>query len=312
MFRKILIPLDGSPLAEKALVHAMQLAPPDSAELVLVNVIETYRYSAATMEMTPGDVLRYVRSGIEAYMEHQREQLEAQRYTVQVYILEGDAAGGILDVADTSGADVVVMTTHGRSGVVRWALGSVAERVIRNPSLPVWLVRENTSVIPLRAMQRILVPLDGSPMAEKALVQAQELVQQTGAELLLLRVVPEPDDINRRMIFATESSAQTALATWRRQAEQYLASIAQERLPAEMVTRTFVTSGAPVQSLLDTIVAEQVDCVVMATHARLGFDRVLHGSVAAEVLRQAECPLLLVHATEAATTSTEPLQLADA
>jgi nucleotide-binding universal stress UspA family protein len=310
MFRKILIPLDGSPLAERALLHVLQLAPPNSVELVLVNVIETYRYSATTMGMTPVDVLRYVRSGIEAYIENQRSQLEARQYAVQTYILEGDAAGGILEVADTTEADLIIMTTHGRSGVARWALGSVAERVIHNAPLPVWLVRENTRVISPHEMQRILVPLDGSAMAETALDQAQSLAQETGAELLLLRVVPEPDDINRRMIFATESSAQTALATWRNHAEQYLARVVQERIAAGIVTRTLVTSGAPVRSMLDTISTESIDAIVMATHARLGFDRLLRGSVAAEVLRHAGCPLLLVHATEAAVPEPEPVQLA--
>jgi nucleotide-binding universal stress UspA family protein len=310
MFHKILIPLDGSPLAEKALQHVMQLAPPDSAELVLVNVIETYRYSATTMEMPSIDVLRYVRKGVETYMDTQRSQLEAQQYAVQLYIMDGDAAGGILDVAHTTEADLIVMTTHGRSGVARWALGSVAERVIHNAPLPVWLVRENTRVISPHEMQRILVPLDGSAMAETALDQAQRLAQKTGAELLLLRVVPEPDDINRRMIFATESSAQTALATWRCHAEQYLANVVQERIGAGIDIRTLVTSGAPVRSMLDTISAESIDAIVMATHARLGFDRLLHGSVAAEVLRHAGCPLLLVHATEAAVPEPEPVQLA--
>jgi nucleotide-binding universal stress UspA family protein len=219
MFRKILVPLDGSPLAEVALQHVLQLAPPGSAELVLVNVIETYRYSSATMEMTPIDILRYVRTGVETYMENQRDLLTARQYTVQTYIPEGDAAEGILDVAEASGADVVVMTTHGRSGVARWALGSVAERVIHNANLPVWLVRENTRITPPDEIQRILVPLDGSAMAEMALEQAQQFARQTGAELLLLRIIPEPDDINRRMIFATDSSAQTALAKWRNYAE---------------------------------------------------------------------------------------------
>lgn len=309
MFRKIIIPLDGSPLAENALRHVLQLAPPSSAELILVNVIETYRYSATTMEMAPVDVLRYLRSSIEAYMDNQRRQLEAQQYVVQAYIMEGDAAGGILEVAAATDADLIVMTTHGRSGVVRWTLGSVAERVLHNAQLPVWLVRENTRVIPLRDLQRILVPLDGSAMAEAALEQAQRLAQQSGAELLLLRAVPEPDDINRRMIFATESSAQTVLTTWRNHAEQYLDSVAQEQMAAGIAARTLVTSGAPVRSMLDTISAEQVDCIVMATHARLGFERVLYGSVAAEVLRHAECPLLLVHATESTVLEAESLQL---
>lgn len=296
MFRKILIPLDGSSLAERAMLHVVQLVPPGSAELVLVNVIETYRYSSATMEMAPVDVLSYVRSGIEAYMDEQRKLLEMKQYAVQTYIAEGDAAQEILNVADTAGAELIVMTTHGRAGVARWALGSVAERVIHNAKQPVWLVRESTQVVPPQELRRILVPLDGSILAEQALEQAQKLAQYTGAELLLLRVVPELDETNRRMLFASEEVARATFQTWQIEAERYLAEIAERVTRAGIVTRTQVSLGAPVRAILEAVAAENVDCIAMATHARLGFGRMLHGSVAVEVSRHCGCPLLLVRA----------------
>lgn len=310
MFRRIVVPLDGSPLAEKALLHVLQVASPSSTELVLVNVIETYRYSAATMEMAPIDVLSYVRSGIDAYMEEQRCQLEAQQYTVRTRILEGDAAEGILGVADAINADLILMTTHGRSGVARWALGSVAERVLHHAKQPVWLVRENTRVISWHDMRRILVPLDGTAAAEQVLDQAQGLAQQAGAELLLLRVVPELDDANRRILFENESTAQTTLASWRIHAEHYLADVAQSLQESGVSTRTLTTSGAPVRSMLDIVAAENVDCIVMATHARLGIDRLLQGSVAAEILRHCGCPMLLTRVQEPAVPAAPAPQLA--
>jgi len=316
MFRKILVPLDGSPLAETALQHAKQLATPGTTELILVNVIETYRYSFSSMEMVLVDTLSHIRRSMESYMNAQRDRLAAQHYTVQTHVIDGDAATGILDIAAATEADLIVMTTHGRSGVDRWILGSVAERVIHNATLPVWLVRENTPIVPLEKIERILVTLDGSAMAENALEPARQLAQQSGAELLLLRVVPQLDDVNPRMIFATQSSAQQALETWHSHAEQYLAQVAQEvaqeveqKVASTGVTiRTRVKSGMPPQATLDAINTENINCIVMATHARLGVDRLLHGSVAAQVLQDCARPMLLIHATDASSSKVEKSQ----
>jgi nucleotide-binding universal stress UspA family protein len=298
MFHKILVPLDGSPLAEKALKHARQLSTPGSTELILVNIIETFRYNFSAMDMVPVDTLVYIRRSMEAYMDSQRNELIMQHFTVQTHVIDGDAAAGILDIADVTGADLIVMTTHGRSGVDRWIMGSVAERVVHSAPIPVWLVRNATDVTPLHTIERILVPLDGSTMAEQALEQAQLLARQTDAELLLLRIVPEPEDMKRSMILMTESSAQKAIDKQHEHAELYLAQLAQTLTSAGLRNRTLVTAGTPVESILETVAAEDVDCIVMATHARLGVDRLLHGSVAAQVLHRCERPMLLVHATD--------------
>lgn len=297
MFRKILIPLDGSPLAEQALVHVQQLAPPGS-ELILVNVIETFRYGLAGMDLPTADILTNVRAAAEDYLQKHQRQLAAQQYAVQTCIVNGDAAQGILDMARSSKADLIVMTTHGRSGVARWTYGSVAERVVRHAEQPVWLVRENARVTPLHEWRRILVPLDGSPAAESVLTLAQNLAQQTRVELVLLRVVPELDETNRRILFENETAAQAAFEQWQHNARHYLATVAQRLTTAGIAHRALVACGEPAHTILDTAHAEDVDFIVMATQARRGFDRLLHGSVMAEVLRGVDRPLLLVRAHE--------------
>jgi nucleotide-binding universal stress UspA family protein len=300
MFRKILIPLDGSPLAEKALAHIRHLAPPGSAELVLVNVIETYRYGFAATDIGAFDIMNYVRESAENYLQQQQRQLKSENYTVQAYVIDGDAAQGVLEVAETAKPDLIVMTTHGRSGVARWTLGSVAERIVHYAEQPVLLVRNTTRVIPLREMRRILVPLDGTDLGELALAPAQMLAQKASAELLLLRIVPKLDSANQEMLFEDTSAAQAALDQWQSSAQQYLADVAERVGAAGITHRTLIRRGERAHVILDVAHAENIDFLVMTTHGRIGFDRLRHGSVAAEVSRHLSCPVLLVRAHDPA------------
>jgi nucleotide-binding universal stress UspA family protein len=283
------------------------LVPPDSVELILVSVVETYRYTMVDMDMAAVDVIGSVRDSMEIYLQHQQHQLADQHYAVQIHVIDGDAAQGILEVAAATGADLVVMTTHGRAGMARWILGSVAERVMQNAEQPVWLVREDTRVIPLSELHRILVPLDGSTEAERALALAQRVAQEAHAELVLLRVVPELDETNQRMLFENETAARAALEKWQSSAQHYLTELAQQMTQEGIPTHLHIGFGDPAQAVLDAANTENVDCIVMATHARRGFDRLLYGSVAASVLHRCNCPLLLVraYAPEQAKTATD-------
>jgi nucleotide-binding universal stress UspA family protein len=141
-YRKILLPLDGSPLAEHVLPHVAWLAAPKATELVLVNAIEFWRYAQAGSEFVWSDILTSLRSDAEAYLATQCQQLQQAGYRVTTHILEGDAAQVILDLAQTTDADLIAMSTHGRAGFLRWTLGSVAERVIHGAQIPIFLVRE--------------------------------------------------------------------------------------------------------------------------------------------------------------------------
>lgn len=309
MFRKILVPLDGSPLAERALLHVQRLAPPGTAELILVSVIETYRYSYSATDMALHNTLSHARSSTDVYLQAQRNQWEAQHYAVQTYVAEGDAAQEILRMADETGADLIAMTTHGRAGIRRWSLGSVAERVLREAEQPVWLVRESTRVVSLREMQRILVPLDGTAAARQAVVQAQQLARESGAEVWLLRAIPKRDEIGRAAPFVDDPEKKL-FEMWQRHAEEDLAEVAQELTAAGIACQTLVVPGEPAPVIDDTARTENVDCIVMATHVRQGLDRLLYGNVADEVVRRCECPMLLVHAHEWSTPVTEAQQAA--
>ncbi len=292
-YRKIVIPLDGSALGERVLAHLPLLASPAETDLVLVSVVESWRYATAGGDFAIPSLIADVRSGAEAYIEQQRAHLQSVGYRVGAHIVDGDAAQTILATATEAGADLIAMSTHGHSGFVRWALGSVAERVIHETTLPVFLVRATTAV-PSGKIQSIVVPLDGSANAEQALPAAQSLAQATGAHVLLLQVIQSMDEGSRKMLFADEAMAETTFAQWRTTAEHYLAQIAAQWQNAGVTTEYRVLFGDPDQTILQVVADETVDLIVMTTHGRTGIKRWFYGSVANKVLRGVSCPLLLV------------------
>ncbi len=285
LYRKILIPLDGSPLAECILAHLPCLARPEQTELVLVSVVETERYRLSLMAP--------LRAHTETYINQQCEKLQRLGYRVHAQIVDGDAAQAILNTATAVEADLIAMTTHGHAGFVRWALGSVAERVIQEADLPIFLVREAMNPVPHK-IRHILVPLDGSPLAKQVLPAAQALAQATGAKILLLHVIQELDAGNRQILFASEEEATATFAAWRADAELELTQITGALQAAGIATEHQIIFGTPVPIILQTIVDQTIDLIVMTTHGYTGFKRWFYGSVANKVLRGANCPLLLV------------------
>ncbi|MCE7980051.1 MAG: universal stress protein [Caldilinea sp. CFX5] len=296
-YHKILIPLDGSPLAEHVLDHIGWLAAPAQTELCLVSVIESWRYAAAGPEFPLTDLITPVRNEMQAYLQAQQAKLQAAGYAVVTHVIEGDAAGVILNLVQTAGIDLVAMSSHGRSGFVRWALGSVAERVIHGARIPVFLVRETTKPRQDKP-QTILLPLDGSATAEQALPEAQALALANQAQILLVQVIQKLDEGSQRLLFKDETAAKATFAEWRRQAEAYLAGVAARVTAAGVACDYRVMVDDPDRAIC--AMSNHADLIVMGTHGRSGLARWVYGSVANKVLRGASCPLLLVHTMEQA------------
>ncbi|MDQ3250657.1 MAG: universal stress protein, partial [Chloroflexota bacterium] len=195
----ILVPLDGSPLAEGVLAYLHPLATPEMTELALVQVIEIWRYAFGADAYSMPYLITAAQSSAEEYLAQQRERLERLGYRVTTHVATGEAAHSILDLAQTTLADFIAMSTHGRSGFVGWALGSVAERVLQEATVPVFLVRANMPA--QQPLQHILVPLDGSTLAEQALPKAQALAQRTGATVTLLQAIQSLGEEQGEIVF---------------------------------------------------------------------------------------------------------------
>lgn len=142
MYKKILVPLDGSPLAEAVLPHAKALAKSEDAELVLLRVaIDLGGEFAFEDPAIAADMVKQMESETAIYMTEAKSKVESDGVKVSVIVREGLIAETILAAAEEIGADVIAMSTHGRSGVRRWFMGSVADRVVNHSKVPVMLIR---------------------------------------------------------------------------------------------------------------------------------------------------------------------------
>ena len=144
MYKKILVPLDGSNTAEGVLPHAKALAYSEKAELVLLNVVANPAFEFAFSD--PGIAMKTISEEEELgkkYMAEIQAQLKSEGFNVTIVITEGSAANVILKTAEELKADIIAMSTHGRTGPAHWIIGSVAERVVHHSKIPVMLIRSD-------------------------------------------------------------------------------------------------------------------------------------------------------------------------
>ena len=277
----LLVPLDGSRLAEAALPYALGLAGATGARVLLLHVV-------------PDAALRLPKAlDLEATAREARRLLAAppQDCAVETSVGCGDPAQVIADAAAVRRAGLIVMTTHGRSGLGRWLYGSVAEGVLRRAPVPVLLVPGTCEHSwPRGRPRRILLPLDGSAYAEAALAPAARLARATGAELRLLRVVALPLHPYGAGYVAVGFDPTSRFV----EAREYLQTVA-ERLRADGLEVTVrADAGAPGQVIGEHAQVKGTDMVVMATHGHTGLAQVALGSVAAATLQRANRPTVLV------------------
>jgi nucleotide-binding universal stress UspA family protein len=301
MVKTILVPLDGSALAERALPYATALARRAGAHVVLVRAILAHTLPGAD----PTDAQVALRKRAEAEIDATAEQVRLAGVDAETHVYYDEATAAILDAVQARQADLIVMASHGRTGLGRWIYGSVAERVLRRAPVPVLVVPGAVSgAWPADRSPRLLVPLDGSAVAEAALAPARALAAELGSEVLLLRVVEPPAPLAAPDYLAAsgyDASAELAAA------ESYLKQVATDWRTAGLHPEIVTAVGYP-PTLIPIIAHEKgADLVVMATHGRSGVARLVLGSVATAVLQRSSVPVLLAGP---ARPTTEAVQVA--
>lgn len=312
---QVLVPLDGSALAEAVLPHALSFARITASGLVLLRVAHTpyipwLEFAGATGQVDADlfeDVWKVELDEAHSYLADVAQRLQPLGLPVQVEVLQGAPAQAIVGyIEQHPHVRLTVMATHGRSGLRGWVLGSVAEKVLHASPKPLLLVRPAASEAGMQVQARpapaqiyraILVPLDGSQFAEQALEQARELATLTGAALVLVSVLLGSEDYMSEAV-ATEP---WAIAD-RKEAERlraYLAATAEQLQGAGLVVLTQLIHGYPPEEILKVGEQTQADMIVMATHGRGGLQRLWLGSVALKVVQASSLPVLLVRPSEA-------------
>jgi len=299
MKRKVLVPLDGSPFAERVLAFLRHLARPDATELLLVHISQPSQYYTVLVPDAVHTVdVTYWKEQAEKYLQRKTQELQSEGYDVESVLSDGDVASSICDVADAQDVDLIAMTTHGRSGIEKWVLGSVADRVIRSAHQPVFLVRPQEEPTPATPIDRILVPLDGSRLAEQALSEAIELAKANKSEIWLLQSVEFPEYWGEEYAGMHAMPALISTEEQEAAAREYLRQSAEQLTSAGISVQIVVTTGHAASAISDVVADNEIDLIVMSTHGRSGLSRWVFGSVAEKVVRLAECPVLLIRAPE--------------
>jgi nucleotide-binding universal stress UspA family protein len=297
MFKTILVPLDGSDLAARALPYAEYVARGCHGRLVL--------FHATPSQALDGDS----DAKVDTILEQDRLAVQLTRDGVPTtsQVVEGNVGPAIVHAADDLRADLVVMSTHGRGGVDRILHGSVADHVLHHVSIPTLMVTAACDRVwtPDRPL-RLLIPLDGSAFAEAALGPAFDLLRSFTAELWLLRAAEERVGIDALGFAHREPASAADLDAARAYLEQVAAPF---RRSDDRVAIT-VEPGSAEEAIARVVAREAIDLVVMATHGQGGLGRLLLermatvvtagrvplrlGSVAAASVRSLRVPMLLV------------------
>lgn len=296
MFTHLLVPLDGSRLAESALPVAAELGQRLRVKITLLHILEQ-----SPPETVHGD--RHLSRPDEAvtYLAQSAQWLASKAPTASfmVHQQEGaDVAATIAARASEVGADLVVLCTHGRGGVRGLLFGRVAQQVLQHGTIPVFLVQPSPRgrEQPF-SCRRLLVPLDGSAMAETALPSASAIAGAFGAEMLLVMVVPTVETVSGDRAAATRlmpTAAAAVLDVEAAQAEIYLHRMVEQLQDEGRAASAVMERGDPVRALLDTTAQRTIELIVMATHGRSGVSAVWAGSVASRIIAHSTRPVLLV------------------
>lgn len=301
----IVVPLDGSPLAEAALPYAEALAHATGAALQLLSVVpmEPGEPQISPLAVRTGFV-QVDEDQLNDYLQVTKSALQERGLQVFSSLLRGEPADEIVAAADGMEAAIVVMATHGRGGLQRWLIGSVADRVMRMGTRPTLLIRPpkdlGTKQEPVE-LKRLLVPLDGSPLAEAAIPLATELAAALGATLTLVRVEPWIAERITRDEFVPNLSEIEAEAE--EAAKIYLEEV-RRRIPDAVPSESVVLRGPATVGLIDFARQTGIDLVVMSTHGWGGVRRFVLGSTADRLVR-AGVPTLLIRPRAARPLATQ-------
>ncbi|MFC2071925.1 universal stress protein [Chloroflexota bacterium] len=298
MFKRILVPLDGSELSESALIYAEELAGALNSEVELVYVCEPRESEYRHMhQLYIEKIAQQMRNQIEAY--HAREKSLVVK--VNGVILDGDPAAELIDYAGKNEISLVVMVSHGRSGIMPWSTGSTATKVIQRIGKPLLLIRTSDPALKIgkgEMFNKILIPLDGSENGEAALPYIKELSNELKSEVTLLQVVETGQYANNVGGLDYVLFPEQYVESMKADAQQYLKKVGGKLTGTKATVRSEVRTGQAAQEIIKFADETKARLVAISTHGRSGVRRWISGSVAYKVLQAGHTPLLLVGAPQ--------------
>lgn len=288
-YHRILVPLDGSELAEMAMAPAVEIASVMGAEVHCLQVV-----TGLTLNLDPYLSQRIINAREQManlYLRSLRRRFDKSEVEIITSTTSGAAAKTIIDYATKEDIDLIVMSSHGQSALSRWVYGNVAVKILRRAPCDTLMIRPLGTTEPL-PKKRVMVPLDGSPLSERALKPAVALASAWKLDIMLLRVSPpifsDQDPISSHDFFdeIEEKLNEEAMA--------YLLDIQAIQARDSLSVSVETAAGPEAATIIDSANNNEIDLIVMSSHGQSGVGLWLMGSVSEKVLRKATCSTLIV------------------
>ena len=278
MYKRILVPLDGSKLAEQVLPHVRSLATAFGLDLDLLSTFgPSHTYSGPNPSSYPHQVEDNFRAQSLDYLHSIKSSMVDLGVPISCTVRLGEPASWIVSEAERDPNTLIAMSTHGRSGMTRWVLGSVADKVLHGTMVPLLLLRSQDEEPPTKeaSLASVIVPLDGSSLAEQVLPHVVALAQAPRLSVTLVRVSSHHEEAEAR---------------------DYLLKVA-GKLHQQGVSslKEVVLNGHPATAIVDIARDIPNNLVTMTTHGHSGIGRWILGSVTDRIVRQSGSPVLVVH-----------------
>ena len=285
-YKKILVPLSGSELAEKALPYAKSIAKLKKSQVILFAV-------SLTIFVDRRDRL------FSSYLEVNAKELNTEGIKTTTATSYGDVAEEIVKYANNNKIDLVVMATHGYSKAKQWMFGSIAQKVLYGTEIPVLLIKSKSREVSAE-FNRILIPVDGSSFSESVFPYVEELTKKTNKEILLLHICEPP--------IVPSYGSRPINPTWKKYQDSMWGEM--EKLSTTYLNKTMAAlkkkgmkvksrvvkaqTGEVVKTIMHVSKEENIDLIVIATQGRAGVSRRVYGSVANRIVEESSQPILLI------------------
>ena len=297
--RPILVPLDGTDVSEGILPYVCQIARSASLPLILHGVVDPeaieYPASAAEHAIYKDQVEDGALAHAASRLRTIAERLDDEGVKAKIKTTLGKPADQILRVAAEEGCGLIAMSTHGKNAISRAILGSVTDSLVHTSTVPVLAIApekagayQERNGVPL---ERIILPLDGSPLAEQAVPHAETLAKALSLEIILVRAVNFVYPAYSYPIYAQLDSLTEDRVE---EAGEYLGGVCRDLKSRGLTVRTTVLRGTPGPALLDFARRTPNNLIAMTTHGRSGMSRMLMGSVTDALIRASDDPVLVI------------------
>ncbi len=284
MWKKILVPLDGSDLAELALSYAKELAGAFNSELILLYVSEANDEHLHMHQL---------------YLEKLAGQMKKMVKRVSPVVISGKPVEVIVKYTEKNDIRLIVMASHGHSGIIPWATGGIASKVIDATGVPLLLIKESKrrrKVKEKHLISRILLPLDGSEAGEAAITQVKELKSRLEAEVILLDVVPKGRHLRTVGGLDYILYPEPELETFKQEAREYLGKVYKRLKRGKGEMKVEIRLGEVAKEILAFAREERVSLIAISSHGHSGMTKWVFGSIAQKIMQDSPIPVLVVKA----------------